>query len=60
MTKAQIAHELHNVRYELNWLAKREKEYNHDWRFMSTQYSKHRTRLVRVYWALKTLWAKNN
>ena len=55
MTKAEIAHELHNIRYELDWLVKCEKVYNPDWLFRSTPYSKHRRRLVKTYWALKEL-----
>ncbi len=58
MTKSAIKHELHNVRYELEWLAKREKELNPDWYFKPTAYGKHRKRLVRTYWALKALQAK--
>ena len=55
MTKSTIRHELRNIRYELKWLARREEEYDPDWRFKPTPYSKRRTRLVKTYWALKLL-----
>ena len=55
MTKTAIRRELRNIRYELEWLARREEEYNPDWRFKPTPYSKRRIRLVRIYWALRTL-----
>ena len=53
MTKSAIQRELRNIRYELKWLARREEDYNPDWRFKPTPYSKRRARLVRIYWALK-------
>ena len=53
MTKTAITRELRNIRYELERLSRREKEYNPDWRFMPTPYGKRRTRLVKTYWALK-------
>ena len=55
MTKKAIAHELRSVRYELDWLQRREQAHNPDWRFTATPYSKRRARLVRTYWALKTM-----
>ena len=59
MTKSAIRRELRNIRYELNWLARREEEYNPDWRFKPTPYSKHRARLVKTYWALIRLQARS-
>ncbi|MCR4621713.1 MAG: hypothetical protein K5663_06485 [Clostridiales bacterium] len=59
MNKTAIRRELRNIRYELEWLSRREEEYNPDWRFKPTQYSKHRTRLVKTYWALKALQAND-
>ena len=53
MTKKAIAHKLLSVRYELDWLQRREQAQNLDWRFRSAPYSKHRVRLVKTYWALK-------
>ena len=55
MTKSAIRRELRNIRYELNWLARCEEEYNPDWRLMPMPYSKHRKRLVKTYWAFKTM-----
>ena len=59
MTKSVIARELRNIRYELDWLARHEEEYNPDWRFNSTPYSKRRARLVKTYWALIRLQARS-
>jgi len=55
MTKTAIKRELRNVKYELDWLLWREQQRNPDWRFMSTPYSKRRTRLVKTFWALKAM-----
>ena len=59
MNKTAIRRELRNIRCELDWLLQCEEEYNPDWRFKSTPYSKHRRRLVKTYWALKALQAKS-
>ncbi len=48
MTKKAIAHELRNIRYELDWLQRREQQHNPDWRFRSLPYSKRRARLVKI------------
>lgn len=55
MTKTEIAHELRNVRRELDWLLWCEALHNPDYRFRSSRYSKRRVRLVRTFWALKGL-----
>ena len=55
MTKPALKRELRNVKYELDWLLWREQQRNPDWRFMSTPYSKRRTRLVKTFWALKAM-----
>ena len=59
MNKTAIRRELRNIRYELEWLSRREEEYNPDWRFKPTPYSKRRARLVKTYWALKALQARS-
>ena len=55
MTKSAIKREMHNVRYELEWLAYCERVHDPEWRFRSQPYSKRRARLVKTYWALKGL-----
>ena len=55
MSKKTIAREIRNIRYELDWLLWCERKDNPDWRFRSTPYSKRRRRLIKTYWALKTL-----
>ena len=58
MTKTAIRRELRNIRIELEWLAWREQIHNTDWRFTSRPYSKRRARLVKTWWALKTMQTK--
>ena len=58
MTKKMIALEIRNIQYELDWLLWCERKNNPDWRFRSFPYSKRRRRLVKTYWALKTMQAK--
>ena len=59
MTKKMIALEIRNIQYELDWLLWCERKNNPDWRFRSSPYSKHRTRLVKTYWALKAMQARH-
>ena len=53
MTKNTIKRQVRNIGIELEWLARCEGDYNPDWRFKPTLYSKRRARLVKTYWALK-------
>lgn len=59
MKKTAIRRELHNIKVELEWLLWCERSYNPDWRFTSQPYSKRRARLVKSYWALKAMLARN-
>lgn len=59
MTKAAIRRELHNIKTELEWLLWCEKVNNPEWHFTSQPYSKRRARLVKTWWALKALQAKD-
>ncbi len=59
MTKTAIRRELHNIRYELDWLSYHEQAHNPEWRFRSAPFSKRHVRLMKTYWVLKALQANS-